>query len=210
MPRSKGEDFKLGHYQICERMAQEANRREDPARLESWYGNQALILHDWGRLDEAMTLHHKAEAICLELGNQNGLQASYGNQAVILEAWGRLDDAMALHKKAEAICLELGNQDSLQRSYGNQALILQAWGRLDEAMALLKKEEAICLAVGNQNSLANCYWNWALLAQGQSDSKTEREKLERALALFIELKMPSEIEAVQNRLENINGNSPHN
>jgi hypothetical protein len=38
-----------------------------------------LILKDWGRLDEAMTLHKKQEAICLELGNQDGLGRSYGN-----------------------------------------------------------------------------------------------------------------------------------
>ena len=86
----------------------------DKDALQRSYGNQALILQAWGRLDDALALHKKEEAICLELGNQDGLQASYGNQALILQAWGRLDDALALHKKEEAICLELGNQDSLQ------------------------------------------------------------------------------------------------
>ena len=68
----------------------------------------------------------KKEAICLELGDKDGLQRSYGNQALILQDWGRLDEALALLKKQEAICLELGNKDSLQRSYGNQAMILDA------------------------------------------------------------------------------------
>jgi tetratricopeptide (TPR) repeat protein len=155
-------------------------------------------------MDEAMALHKKQEAIYLELGDQDGLQRTYVSQAVILSAWGRLDEAMALLKKQEAICLELGSQDELQSSYGNQAVILGAWGRMDEAMALLKKQEAICLELGNQASLAHCYWNWGLLAREQSDSKTERKKLERALALFTELKMPREIKYVQDSLDETN------
>src|ERR1035438_8285711 len=76
-----------------------------------------------GRREEALALHKKEEAICLELGNKDGLQASYGNQALILRRWGKLEEALALLKKQEAICQELGNKASLQASYGNQALI---------------------------------------------------------------------------------------
>ena len=54
--------------------------------LQRSYGNQALILQAWGRLEEAMALHKKKETLCLELGNKDGLSRSYGNQAVILEA----------------------------------------------------------------------------------------------------------------------------
>src|SRR5271157_1957835 len=164
--------------------------------LQLSYSNQALILQAWGRLDEAMALHKKQEAICLELGNKNGLQASYCNQGAILKDWGRLEEAMALHKKQEAICLELGNKDSLAISYGDQALILKAWGRLEEAMALHKKQEAICLELGNKSGLGMCYWQWGLLARAQGDRKTEKEKLEQALAIFTELKMPRERDAV--------------
>jgi tetratricopeptide (TPR) repeat protein len=103
---------------------------EAKGSLQRSYGNQALILKAWGRLEEAMALHKKEEALCLESGGKDGLQASYGNQALILQAWGRLEDAMALLKKQEDLSLELGNKDSLQRNYGNQALIMHAWGRL--------------------------------------------------------------------------------
>jgi hypothetical protein len=41
------------------------------------------------------------------------------------------------------------------------------------------------------------------LARAQGDRKTEREKLERALAIFTELKMPRERNAVQKELENV-------
>jgi tetratricopeptide (TPR) repeat protein len=169
------------------------------------YGNQAGILQARERLDEALELHKKQEAICLELGNRDGLQASYGNQALILKARGRLDEALELHKKEEAICLELGNREGLQASYGNQARILQAWGRLDEALELHKKQEAICLELGNRDGLAFCYGNWGLLARRQGDAKTGREKLERARALFAELKMPRQLAAVEAELEGAHG-----
>ncbi len=246
--------FRLGRlpegHEISVRMVREADDRQDRRALQAWYGNQALILQDWGRLDDAMALHKKEEAICLERSDQDGLQTSYGHQALILRAWGRsgkamallkkqeaiclelgdrnglqknyvnqagtlwgrdrLDKAMALLRKSEAICLELGNQDGLQASYGSQALILKAGGRLDEALALHKKEEAICLALGNTSSLARCYYNWGLLARVQKDSKTAREKLEQALALFTELKMPVETKLVQDELDEMNdGNQPN-
>jgi hypothetical protein len=59
--------------------------------LQRSYGNQALILQAWGRLEEALALHKKQEALCLELGDKGGLQRSYGNQALILYwNWGLL------------------------------------------------------------------------------------------------------------------------
>jgi len=57
-----------------------------------------------------MVLLKKQQALCLELGDEDGLQGSYGNQAVILKDWGRLEEAMALLKKQEALCLQLGNK----------------------------------------------------------------------------------------------------
>ena len=36
------------------------------------------ILQAWGRLEEAFELHKKGEALCLELGNKDGLSLSYG------------------------------------------------------------------------------------------------------------------------------------
>ena len=145
--------------------------------LQGSYGNQALILRRWGRLEEALALHEKEESICRELGNKDGLQRSYGSQALILQGWGRLEEALALHKQQEAICLELGNKDGLQASYGNQALILQDWGRLEEALALHKKEEAICLELGSKDGLQISYGNQAGILQAWG-------RLEEALALL--------------------------
>ena len=174
--------------------------------LQASYGNQALILQDWGRLDEAYTLHKKEEAICTELGNKDGLSRSYGNQAVILKAWGRLEEALTLHKKEEAICAELGNKQGLQHSCGNQAVILQAWGRLEEALELIQKKEAMCLELGNKASLGYSYYHWGLLAREMDDAQTEKEKLHAALAIFSELKMPRECDAVQAEIDRIQAN----
>jgi tetratricopeptide (TPR) repeat protein len=173
------------------------------ASLAISFGNQALILTALGRLEEALALHKKEEALCLKLGDKGGVQASFGNQALILEALGQPKEAMALHKKEEAICLELGNKDGLQTGYGNQALILEALGRLEAAVALYKKKEGICLELGNKSSLGNCYWNWGLLARAQGDKRTGKQKLEQALAIFTELKMPRERDAVQAELDKL-------
>jgi tetratricopeptide (TPR) repeat protein len=131
--------------------------------LQASYGNQAVILQDWGRVEEAMALLKKQETICMELGNKEGLAQSYGNQALILKDSGRLQEAMALHRKQEEICLDLGDKDGLQSSYGNQALILQAQGNLEDATTLLKKQEAICFELSNKDGLQRSYRSQALI-----------------------------------------------
>ena len=161
--------YNTGELQACfelgEHLIKHVQESKDKNSLQKVWGNQALILSYWGRLDEAMGLHRKEEAICEELGNRDSLQRSYGNQALILKAWGRLDEAMELHRKEEAICEELGNKDGLQASYGNQALILQAWDRLDEAMELHRKEEKLCEELGDKDGLQKSYGNQALILQ---------------------------------------------
>jgi hypothetical protein len=61
----------------------------DRAGLQRSYGNQALILQAWGRLEEAMALHKQQEAICVELGDRAGLARSFGNQGLLLRELGK-------------------------------------------------------------------------------------------------------------------------
>ena len=75
--------------------------------LQASYGNQALILKDWGRLEDAMALHKKEEAICLELGLRDSLRISLHNQAIILDELGQSGEAGRLRAEAEAIHAEL-------------------------------------------------------------------------------------------------------
>jgi len=176
----------------------------DKEGLSACYGDQALVLTAWGRLEEALELLKKAEAIALELGNRDQLQRSYGNQALILADWGRLEEALALHKKEEAIALELGNKDQLQRSYGNQASLLIRQKKLTDALTLLTKQEAMCKELGNKDNLGGCYRIWADLDAARGDRAAQKEKLQQALALFTELKMPRERDKVRAELDQLN------
>ena len=47
------------------------------------YGNQAVILQAWGRLEEAMALLKKQEALCLELGNRRELARCYWTSGLL-------------------------------------------------------------------------------------------------------------------------------
>jgi hypothetical protein len=76
-----------------------------------------------GELEIALRIVQQEEALCLELGDQDGLQRSYGNQAGILKNWGRLEEAMELHKKEEALCLERGDRSALAYCYWNWGLL---------------------------------------------------------------------------------------
>ena len=60
----------------------------DQSALQASYGNQAIILRDSGRLDNAMALFQKQEAIARKLDDQNSLQLSYGNQESSCEFGG--------------------------------------------------------------------------------------------------------------------------
>lgn len=116
---------------------------------------------------------------------------------------GELVMALGILKKGEQVWESIGGnegKDGLQRTYGNQALILKAWGQLAEALALHKKKEALCLELGNKISLGYCYWSWGLLSRERGNMGEANEKLRVALAIFTDLKMPAEREAVTNEL----------
>ena len=115
----------------------------DKDGLQRSYGNQAGILANWGRQEEAMALFKKQEAICLELGDKDSLQASYGNQALILTNQGRLNEALPLYQKKETVCTDLGNKSSLGYCYAQWTGLEAARGdheaqkrKLQQALAL--------------------------------------------------------------------------
>ena len=173
----------------------------DRAGLLRSYGNQALILQDWGRLDQAMELHKRVESIAKDIGDRMQEQRSYGNQALILKAWGRLDEAMELHKRQEAICEELGDRAGWRDSYGNQVLILKDWGRLDEAMELHKRVQAICDELGDRAGLARCYGNQGNLLLEIGQVEEARVAMGKSLEIFTSLGMPRERDQAQRLLD---------
>jgi tetratricopeptide (TPR) repeat protein len=164
--------------------------RSDPEaqeNLQRCFGNQAMILHTWGRLEEAAALLKKQESLCRTLNQKEGLLSCYCNQAGIIKEWGRLEEAMELLKKGEALCLELQNKEGLSASYGNQAVILLDWGRVPEALDLLRKQEALCLEREDKNGLQACYANLAFISkiQARPEEAMELHKKEEALCLEI-------------------------
>src|SRR5437870_8889699 len=50
---------------------------ENKDGLSRSYGDQAVILKDWGRLEEALDLFKKQETLCLEGGNRSMLAHCY-------------------------------------------------------------------------------------------------------------------------------------
>ena len=135
-----------------------------------------------------MVLLKKQEAICLELGDQDGLQASYGNQALILQDWGRLEEAMALHKKQEAICLELGDQDGLQdelRESGVDPQGLGASGRGNGVCLRSRKPSAWSWATSI--CLQTSYGNQALILKAWGRLEEAMALLKKQEAICLEL-----------------------
>ncbi|MGD2086193.1 MAG: tetratricopeptide repeat protein [Candidatus Aminicenantes bacterium] len=129
---------------------------------------RALILMDWDKLSEAMSLLKTRESLWEELDDRAGLAITYGNQALILQKRGQLAEAMTLHKKEESLWEELDDRAGLARTYGNQALILADWGQLSEAMTLHKKEESLWKELGDRVGLARTYRNQALILKSWS------------------------------------------
>jgi tetratricopeptide (TPR) repeat protein len=70
------------------------------AGLGSSYGNQALTLKDWGKLDEAMKLLKEQEKICKELGDKAGLGNSYWNRGLLFKEMKQHDEAIKRLKES--------------------------------------------------------------------------------------------------------------
>lgn len=170
-----------------ENLWKQRNDTEAKDKLQRSYGNQALVLKYLGRLDDAMTLHKKEEALCMELKDDLSLQICYGNQALVLRRMNKREEAMGLLKRQEEMCLRLNDSYGLHLSYGNQALILTDWERLEEALNLLTQMEPLCKKLENKNTLASNYGNRAevLLKLGRIDEAVLLLQQQETLSLEI-------------------------
>jgi len=169
--------------------------------LSSVFGSQAIIFQAKDLLEEALALFKKEETIELEHGNKLALSTGYGNQSIILRKHGRFEEALALLEKAEGLYLELGDKDGLHRVYGNQAAIFHERGRFDDSAILLRKQEALCIELGDKANLAFGYWSQGIFARSRKNPATEQAKLTAALAIFTELNMSIERDAVAAELQ---------
>jgi hypothetical protein len=71
-------ELQAAHAVVLEKQFADWEPRQQDG-LQRSYGNQALILKAWGRLEEALALHKKEEALCLELGTRRDLASATGN-----------------------------------------------------------------------------------------------------------------------------------
>ena len=143
-------------------------------------GNQAMILADKGKLNEALKLHQIEQEICESLGDLAGLSICLGNQATILSTKGLFNEAFELHLKEEAIAKSLGFKLQLSKSYCGQSLILRAIGKLDEAIELQLKELSICESLGDQQGVSRSLGNQAVILQMKGEFDEALELLEKA------------------------------
>lgn len=173
----------LWAYDLGQQLLGFAEIRENKSYYQAVLGDQALILRDWGQLEQAMKLRKQEEKIALELEDKAGISRCYSNQALILMDWGQLEQAMELQRKQEKLCEELDDKAGLQMSYRNQALILRAWGILGQAMELLQKQEKLCEKLSDKHGLQTSYGNQALIlgAWGQLEKAMELHQKEEKL-----------------------------
>ena len=93
----------LQAYELGERFGRMAEERGAADDVQRSYGNQALILQAWGRLEEAMELLKKMEMICRGVGLTPYLKWCYTRQIEILEESGKKDEAEAIREKLETL-----------------------------------------------------------------------------------------------------------
>jgi len=80
--------YYLNYYSIAlkyiEKSLQIYRELDDRIMLAACYGNQALILKAWGKLEEAMALIERQEQTYIELNNRSEIFYSYDTQVMIV------------------------------------------------------------------------------------------------------------------------------
>jgi tetratricopeptide (TPR) repeat protein len=142
-----------GQHHIALQMAQRAltigEKALDPEHpnLAIQLDNLAQVLHDLGKLDEALPLHRRALAISEKaLGPEHpDVAITLNNLAQTLHNLGRLDEALPLQRRALAISEKaLGTEHpAVAIRLSNIARTLHNLGRLDEALPLQRRALAI-------------------------------------------------------------------
>lgn len=133
--------------------------------------DQATILRDWGRIDEALALYKKNEAKAREKGDEDDVSTSLTNQAVLLGMQGRLEEAFDLFGKLEKEARYFDDKYSLVVCLINQSRILHQRGRTEEAMQLCTEAEQIARASGNKDGVLLILQNRAIILKdmGRTD-----------------------------------------
>lgn len=131
--------------------------------------NQAILLQQLGRIDQALSVHKQEESLCRRLNDRSALTISLGNQALAYAAKGDFAKALELHKLEEDTCRELGDFRAIQISLGNQATVLIKLSDLDGAQHRLNEQENICRDTGDLDGLQRSLGNQGIIQLGRGN-----------------------------------------
>lgn len=120
----------------------------DRAHRVEMLNNQGVELLERREFQAALPLFEEAEAISLEIGDKEKLQACIGNKALVAANTGDPDRALELIAQKEKICHEIGFQSGLANALASKAAILASVGRTDAAFASAKQAYRICKKYG--------------------------------------------------------------
>ena len=156
-------------------VVQEALAQTDQPSQPADEGQEALAAlarqfqaqNDAGDIEGALETLSQQEALCRELGRDDGLQVNLAVKAQLLHTKGDLAAAMTALQEEATICTDRGDDESLQKCLGVQAQILQSFSQLDQAEQVLAQQEEICRRLGDKNALQGCLGERALVLQAR-------------------------------------------
>jgi tetratricopeptide (TPR) repeat protein len=146
----------LGHedlaLQFRQTLAAGNPEEKNPWALAGHLNGQAATLINNGRLDEALPLLDRAEALyCKYWPASKGHLDVLIRRAKVHVLQGRLDIAGGHLNRAETWCAESsGYEDMAERLYEASAMLFVALGDLPRAMYYLQAQERLCLALGRE------------------------------------------------------------
>ncbi len=164
---------------IMEKMLSKVRGKE---RMAISYNEQASVLQDEGKLDEAFALLEKSVLIFREAGDKDATAMALGNQALILESQGKLEDALALITETERHFRETGDVAKLTQSFEQKLDLLLALKKYEESIPLLEEERRSIRKRGAPMDIIMCLARHAVLLG------VEMKKTDEGLSLINEIK----------------------
>ena len=144
--------------------------------------NLALVRIEQGRMDNALLLQSRAEALHREYDGDRALAVSLGIGASALFRAGREGEALARWRLQETQARLVGDLRCLAASLGNQAVLLAAKGEADAADRLSLDQERLCRQINDRYGLQIALATRAMVLAGRDQFDQALEALaERSL-----------------------------
>lgn len=136
--------------------------------------DEARSCGDLAAADRAL---ERAEAICRELRDDNGLSRVLGERGLVQFELGHLQRAMELHRAQEAICRERNDLLGVGVSLHNQGMAAYQLEEYERALAIYREEEGLCRKNGDLEGLAESYG-------GEADVLVKQGRLADVMSLY--------------------------